>query len=235
MIVDNLHRLYPGMEVDAASTFRVTRSAELLLDARAAWRTCWQAVEEEVRRRRSRPVVRVEVEDSMMPRLRALLLRELRHDTPEQAWPLGDEDVYDVEGLIDLRGLRELASLEIERGHWPPEAPRAPLDPRRCRSWTCCAARGAGGVPARLVRGHRRALRAGGGGGPRRGGGEAGALPHQQRARASWRRCGAPARGGKQVVALVELTARFDEERNIEWARYLRYRRRSTWCTGCRG
>jgi polyphosphate kinase len=219
VIVDNLHRLYPGMEVDAASTFRVTRSAELLLDETRVV-DLLEAVEEEVHRRRSRPVVRVEVEDSMTPRLRALLLRELRHDTPEQASPLGDEDVYEVEGLIDLRGVRELASLEID-AHWPADAPREPLDPavpivgvlrRRevlvefprdsfeatVERFVLEAAEDPDVVAVKLAlyRTNRRS-----------------------RIVEALRRASS---GGKQVVALVELTARFDEERNIEWARYLR-------------
>ncbi|MFL5382532.1 MAG: polyphosphate kinase 1 [Longimicrobiaceae bacterium] len=219
VIVDNLHRLYPGMEVDAASTFRVTRSAELLLD-RTRVVDLLEAVEEEVQRRRSRPVVRVEVEDSMTERLRALLLRELRLDTPEQAWPLGDEDVYEVEGLIDLRGLRELASLEVKGGHWPAEPPREPLDPKAIvdvlrrrevlvefprdsfeatvERFVLEAAEDPDVVAVKLAlyRTNRRSR----------------IVEALQRASS----------GGKQVVALVELTARFDEERNIEWARYLR-------------
>ena len=220
VIVDNLHRLYPGMEVDAASTFRVTRSAELLLEDTGV-ADLLAAVEEEVRRRRSRPVVRVEVEDSMVPRLRALLLRELRHDTPEQAWPLGDEDVYEVEGLIDLRGLRELASLELKRAHWKPEEPAAPLDPAvpmvevlresevlvefprdsfeaTVERFVLEAAEDPDVVAVKLAlyRTNKRS-----------------------RIVEALRRASS---GGKQVVALVELTARFDEERNIEWARYLR-------------
>lgn len=220
VIVDNLHRLYPGMEVEAACTFRVTRSAELTLD-RTRVVDLLQAVEEEVRRRRSRPVVRVEVEDSMTPRLRALLLRELRHDTPEQAWPLGDEDVYEVEGLIDLRGLRELASLEMKGAHWPAEEPREPLDPKvpivdvlrrrevlvefprdsfeaTVERFVVEAAEDPDVVAVKLAlyRTNRRS-----------------------RIVEALRRASSE---GKQVVALVELTARFDEERNIEWARYLR-------------
>jgi polyphosphate kinase len=220
VIVDNLHRLYPGMEVDAASTFRVTRSAELLLDGTRVV-DLLEAVEEEVQRRRSRPVVRVEVEDSMTPRLRELLLRELRLDTPEQAWPLGDEDVYEVEGLIDLRGLRELASLELKGGHWPAEEPHEPLDPKMpivqvlrrrevlvefprdsfeatVERFVLEAAEDPDVVAVKLAlyRTNRRS-----------------------RIVEALRRASS---GGKQVVALVELTARFDEARNIEWARYLR-------------
>ena len=220
VIVDNLHRLYPGMEVDAASTFRVTRSAELLLDQNRVV-DLLEAVEEEVQRRRSRPVVRVEVEDAMTPRLRELLLRELRLDTPEQAWPLGDEDVYEVEGLIDLRGLRELASLEMKGAHWPAEEPREPLDPKvpivqvlrrrevlvefprdsfeaTVERFVLEAAEDPDVVAVKLAlyRTNRRS-----------------------RIVEALRRASS---GGKQVVALVELTARFDEARNIEWARYLR-------------
>ncbi|MFL5542520.1 MAG: CYTH domain-containing protein, partial [Longimicrobiaceae bacterium] len=47
VIIENLHRLYPGMEVDSASTFRVTRSAELQLEA-SQLADLLQAVEEEV-------------------------------------------------------------------------------------------------------------------------------------------------------------------------------------------
>jgi polyphosphate kinase len=220
VIVENLHRLYPGMEVDMASTFRVTRSAELHLEP-AQVADLLQAVEDEVRRRRFRPVVRVEVEDAMPERLRETLLRELRHEAPDRAWPLGDEDVYGVEGLIDLRGLRELASLDVDDAHWPPEEPREPLNPdvpivdllrerevlvefpwdsfeATVERFVLEAAEDPDVVAVKLAlyRTNRKsriveALR-----------------------RASSR--------GKQVVALVELTARFDEESNIQWARHLR-------------
>jgi polyphosphate kinase len=220
VIVDNLHRLYPGMEVESASSFRVTRSAELQIEPTHA-ADLLQAVEEEVRRRRFRPVVRVEVDDTMPERLRDLLLRELRHEAPDQAWPLSDEDLYGVEGLIDLRGLRELASVERKGLHWKPEDPHEPLDPSvplvdvlrerellvefprdsfqaTVERFVLEAAEDPDVVAVKLAlyRTNRKsriveALR-----------------------RASSR--------GKQVVALVELTARFDEERNIAWARYLR-------------
>jgi len=220
VIIENLHRLYPGMEVDSASTFRVTRSAEVQLEpGRVA--DLLQAVEEEVRRRRFRPVVRVEVEDAMRGRLRETLLRELRHEAPDRAWPLGDEDVYGVEGLIDLRGLRELASLEIPGAHWPPEEAHERLDPD---------------VPIARVLREREVLVEF----PRdsfeatveRFVLEAAEDPDVVAVKLALYRTNRKSRvvealrrassRGKQVVALVELTARFDEERNIEWARYLR-------------
>ncbi|HEX8693932.1 MAG TPA: polyphosphate kinase 1 [Longimicrobium sp.] len=220
VIIANLHRLYPGMEVEGACTFRVTRSAELHLDhSRTA--DLLQAVEEEVRRRRFRPVVRVEVEDCMPGRLRALLLRELQYEAPDQAVALGEEDVYEVEWLIDLRGVRELASLEAPDLRFPPEEPAEPLDP---------------GVPIVdvlrerevLVRFPRDSFEAT----VERFVLEAADDPdvtaiklalyrtnRRSRLVEAMRRASAR---GKQVVALVELTARFDEERNVEWARYLR-------------
>lgn len=220
VIVENLHRLYPGMEVESAATFRLTRSAEVQID-RTRFADLLQAVEEEVRRRRSRPVVRVEVEDTVDPRLRELLLRELRHESPDQAWPLGEEDVYEVEGLIDLRGLRELATVELRGAHWPADEPRDPLgeavpivDVLREREvmvefprdsfeatverFVVEAAEDPDVVAIKLAlyRTNRRSR-----------------IVEALRSASS---------RGKQVVALVELTARFDEERNIEWARYLR-------------
>ncbi|HEX8244184.1 MAG TPA: polyphosphate kinase 1, partial [Longimicrobium sp.] len=220
VIIDNLHRLYPGMEVDSASTFRVTRSAELHLEP-AQLADLLQAVEEEVRRRRFRPVVRVEVEDAMPERLRETLLRELRHEAPDRAWELDDEDVYGVEGLIDLRGLRELAALEIDGGHWPPEEPPEPLDP---------ATRMVDVLRERevLVEFPRQSFEAT----VERFVLEAAEDPDVVAIKLALYRTNRKSRivealrrassRGKQVVALVELTARFDEERNIEWARHLR-------------
>jgi polyphosphate kinase len=163
----------------------------------------------------------VEVEDAMVPRLRSLLLRELRHDTPEQVWPLGDEDVYEVEGLIDLRGLRELASLELDDARWEPEVPRAPLDP----AVPMVEALRRGEVLVEFPRDSFEAT-------VERFVVEAAEDPDVVAVKLALYRTNRRSRivealrqassEGKQVVALVELTARFDEERNIEWARYLR-------------
>ncbi|HEX2202085.1 MAG TPA: polyphosphate kinase 1, partial [Longimicrobium sp.] len=221
IILDNLPRLYPGMEVESACTFRVTRSAELTIE-RAGAADLLEAVEEQVRRRRFRPVVRVEVEDAMPARLRDLLLRELRYEAPEDAPGLSDEDVFEVPRLIDLRGMRELASA-AGRGDlgYPPEEPREVLDPERpvfdalqerevlvyfpLHSFEATVERfvleaaddpDVVAIKLALYRTNRRS-----------------------RIVEAMRRASAR---GKQVVALVELTARFDEQRNVEWARYLR-------------
>ncbi|HYJ79832.1 MAG TPA: polyphosphate kinase 1 [Longimicrobiaceae bacterium] len=216
----NLHRLYPGTDVDAACTFRVTRSAELHLE-RSHVGDLLQAVEDEVQRRRFRPVVRLEVERGMPARLRAVLLRELQHEAPDRTVELGEEDLYPVERLIDLRGVRELAALPVPELRFAPEGPERPLDPEvpimaalREREVLVHFPRDSFedtverlvleaaddpevvAIKLALYRTNRRS-----------------------RLVESMRRASAR---GKQVVALVELTARFDEERNIEWARYLR-------------
>ncbi len=219
LVRESLPRLYPGLELGSACTFRVTRSAELHL--RGVVGDLLRAVEEEVRQRRFRPVVRLEVEHDMPPRVREVLLRELRHEAPERAESLGEEDIYSVPGLIDLRGLRELSALDVPGGRWPEEQPADPLDPDRpifsqlrerevlvyfpFHSFEATVERfvveaaddpDVLAIKLALYRTNRKS-----------------------RIVEALRRASAR---GKQVVALVELTARFDEEANIEWARRLR-------------
>ncbi|MDB4948575.1 MAG: Polyphosphate kinase [Gemmatimonadetes bacterium] len=215
-----LGELYPGLEVEGAWTFRVTRSAELELDPRRAT-DLLSAVEEQVRRRPFQPVVRLEVERDMPGRVRRLLLRELQFEDGRGAATLGEADVYVADWLIDLRGLREIADLPGEGVHYPPAAASVPLDPERSifevlrerevlvhfpfDSFEASVERfvleaaddpDVVSIKLALYRTDRRS-----------------------RIVEALRRASAR---GKQVVALVELTARFDEQRNIEWARYLR-------------
>ena len=61
------------------------------------------AIEEELRRRRFGEAVRLEVERSMPPDTRLLLLRGLG---------LADADCYEIRGMLDLTGLRQLTELD---------------------------------------------------------------------------------------------------------------------------
>lgn len=221
VILDNLSRLYAGMEIESACTFRVTRSAETSIEGARAG-DLLEAVEEEVRRRRFRPVVRVEVEDAMPDRLRALLLRELRYEAPEDAPGLSGEDVFEVPRLIDLRGMRELASA-VDRPAlgYPPEEPREILDPDRSvfdilREREVLVAFPLHSFEATVERFVLEAAED-----PDVVAIKLALYRTNKRSRIVEAMRRASARG-KQVVALVELTARFDEQRNIEWARYLR-------------
>jgi polyphosphate kinase len=215
--------LYPGMDVDTACTFRVTRSAELHLD-RAQVEDLLHAVEEQVRKRRFRPVVRLEVEREMPEQVVDMLLRELQYEVPGQVAALGEEDVYPVDGLVDLRGLRELGDVEAEPAElaYPPAPPaHEPLDPERgifdqLRERPVLVS-----FPRDSFRGTVERLVI-----------EAADDPDVVSIKLALYRTNSRSRivealsraaaAGKQVVALVELTARFDELSNIQWARHLR-------------
>ena len=82
------------MEVLDHSLFRVTRDTDYDVSDEAD--DLLQAVEEELRRRRFGEVVRLEVESGMSPRLREPLVAALGID---------DDEVYEVEGLLDLSDL----------------------------------------------------------------------------------------------------------------------------------
>ena len=220
VILENFERLYPGMEVEAACTFRVTRSAELHLETRRGG-DLLHAVEEEVRRRRFRPVVRLEVEGCMPDRLRDLLLGELQFEAPDKALSLTDEDVYEVEWLIDLTGLKELASLPGAALHWPPAEPRQPLAPERPIVEQLQAREVLVSFPEDSFEATVERFVIEAAEDPRVVAIKLALYRTNRKSRIVEALRRASARG-KQVVALVELTARFDEQRNIEWARHLR-------------
>jgi polyphosphate kinase len=113
IIARHLDSLFPGMEILSYDTFRVTRDADFEVSDEAD--DLLEAVEDELRRRRFGEVVRLEVGASMDPAMRTRLIE----------W-LGVEDVqvYDVEGLLDLSDLWEIAGLEghsdIRQVPWTP-------------------------------------------------------------------------------------------------------------------
>ena len=88
VIAANLGRLFPGMRVLERHVFRVTRNADLEVDDDGA-EDLLEALEEEIRRRRSSPAVRLEIEEGMPPEMRNLLARELQ---------IGPADIYTVPG-----------------------------------------------------------------------------------------------------------------------------------------
>jgi polyphosphate kinase len=91
VIAANLASLFPGMEVTDYAFFRVTRDTDYDVSDEAD--DLLQAVEEELRRRRFGEVVRLEVEESMSPRLR---------DQLKTALKIEDRQLYEVDGLIDM-------------------------------------------------------------------------------------------------------------------------------------
>ena len=113
VIADNLDALFPGMEIISYDLFRVTRDADFEVSDEAD--DLLQAVEDELRRRRFGEVVRLEVGAAMDPALRSRLVEWLEVD---------DAQVYDVEGMLDLGDLWELAGID---GH--PELRQQPWTP----------------------------------------------------------------------------------------------------------
>jgi polyphosphate kinase len=112
-IAANLDALFPGTEVVDHGYFRVTRDADFNVSDEAD--DLLQAVQDEIRRRRFGEVVRLEVAAGMNPKLREQLIGALR---------LEDREVYDVDGLIDLGDLGDIAGApspsELRYPSWTP-------------------------------------------------------------------------------------------------------------------
>ncbi len=100
LIAGNLDELFPGMEVLQHGVFRVTRDADFEISDEAD--DLLQAVEQELRRRRFGEVVRLELGAGITPELRARLCEALE---------VGDDQIYDLDGRLDLEDLWELLRL----------------------------------------------------------------------------------------------------------------------------
>ena len=219
VIRENLADMYPGRRVEAAHCFRVTRSGDLELDEEHA-DDLLQAVEEEAKRRPFAGVVRLEMERSMPRELCDLLQRELRMVSAGRSSTPGAGGIYEVEGLLDLSALGEIASIDLAElqfpeyaGKWTVGDDQSIFDVMRERD---------------LLVHHpydtfehstQRLFEA------------AASDPDVEAVKLTLYRAGGrspvvealikAAKAGKQVDVFVELKARFDEQRNIEWVRKL--------------
>lgn len=213
----NLDLLYPSSVVEQAYAFRVTRGADLEIDEEQS-SSLLHAVEEASRRRFEQPVVRVEVERAMPAVLRDIVLRELRREHGGAA--LDVEDVYEVDGPLDLSALADLPISSSPALEYPAFRGTDPI--ARDRSiWSVLEERDRlfhhpfDDYDATVLRFFR----------------EAAADPHVTAIKMTVYRAGErspiiaaladAAVAGKDVVVFVELKARFDEERNIAWAKRL--------------
>ncbi len=118
LIAGHLGSLFPGMQVIEHSLFRVTRDTDYDVSDEAD--DVLQAVEEELRRRRFGELVRLEVDAAMSPRLRDQLVSALG---------VSDDEVYDVDGLLDLSDLWDLVGLTGHKELRDP--PFTPVTPPR--------------------------------------------------------------------------------------------------------
>ncbi len=217
VIAAHLDRLFPGMEVVESCVFRVTRNADLTLEEEEA-EDLLAAIEMELRRRRFGKAVRLQVSDDISADSLGLIREELE---------LEEDDVVAHAAPLDLGGL--FAVYEVDRGELKYED-FVPVTQRRLCPDEDDEVRDIFGVISSgdVLLHHpydsfgssveefiRQAATD-----PRvltikltlyRTSGDSPIIAALIRA----------AEEGKQVAALVELKARFDEERNIEWARRL--------------
>ncbi len=114
----NLPDLYPGRDVAGVHPFRLTRAADFELDEQAT-ADLVHAVEEGVRRRPLGAVVRMEVDRRMPRTVRDLLLQELQFEAVDEARALGAGDMFDIDGMLDLGCLSEIASLPLPAIRYP--------------------------------------------------------------------------------------------------------------------
>ena len=217
LIEANLDTLFTGMEVLEHHLFRVTRNADLAIEEDEA-DDLLLAIEEELRRRRFGEAVRLEVERSMPAATRALLLRGLG---------LTEADCYDVSGMLDLTGLWAIAELDrpdLKVADWTPVTPPRLMPPDEDEPADVFAAIRAGDI---LVHHPYESFNLSVERFINQAADDPDVLSIKQ---TLYRTTGdspilqaliRAAERGKQVVVLVEIKARFDEEANIVWARKL--------------
>lgn len=213
VIRHNLELLFPEMEVAHAMAFRVTRNADIERDEEDA-DDLLELIEEEIRRRRFEKVVRLEHERDADPELVRYLMRQL---------DLTLDDVYPLAGELDYTTLFPIADLplpSLRHAPWTPVVPPALADERRdlfslIRGGDLLVHHPYEDFTASVERFIRTAAED-----PKvlaikmtlyRTGDESPFIRALMRA----------AEDGKQVVCLVELKARFDEERNLYWAQLM--------------
>jgi polyphosphate kinase len=211
VIAANLDRLFPGMEIVSHHAFRVTRDADVEVEEDEA-EDLLEAIQSVLRRRRrGASPVRLEVDEAMSPEVLELLRREL---------DLREDEVYVTPGLIDLTALWALVRLdrpELKHAPWVPVTqPRLASGPdlfRVLRSGDVLVHHPydsfASSIEAFVEQAaHDPAVLAIKQTLYRTSSQESPIIRALIRA----------AELGKQVVALVELKARFDEEANITYA-----------------
>ncbi len=219
VIAAHLDQLFPGMEVVGHHAFRVTRNEDLEVEEDDA-ENLLKALERELLRRRFGPAVRLELEASIDPHVRELLVSELG---------VSEQEVVCLEGPLDLRGLHAVADLERAELAYDAFVPSTHSDLAEVESASPVDMFGA--LAERDVLLHhpydsfatsvQRFIE------------QAAADPQVLAIKQTLYRTSGDspiidalvdaAEAGKQVLVLVEIKARFDEQANIAWARKLEH------------
>jgi polyphosphate kinase len=212
IIHTHVNDLFPGMEVNGCYQFRVTRNSELFVDDEEV-DDLLRAVEGELVSRRYGDAVRLEVADNCPPEMATYLM---------QRFTLGADDLYSVNGPVNLNRLQALHDL-VDRPDLKYPAFLPGLPPRLTHSKSLFDTLRAGDILlhhpfesfAPVVDFVRQAA----------------ADPQVLAIKQTLYRTGAKsaivdalveaARAGKEVTVVIELRARFDEEANISLATLL--------------
>lgn len=206
----NLEDLFPDAEVKDVMPFRITRNADLEHDEEDA-EDLLELISEEIRQRRFADVVRLEHGKNSNPWMIQFLKDELE---------LEDEHIYQVKGLLDYTSLKPIAALNIPHlryKHWEPQTPQPLMEPSASifeviKRQDLFVHHPYESFPASVERFVAQSARD----------------PNVLAIKMTLYRMGdantmiqeliKAAELGKQVVCIVELKARFDEQRNINWA-----------------
>ena len=116
VIRGNLHKLYCGMEISGITVMRLTRDAEVELNEELA-KDFRALVKEEIRQRRYEPVVRLEFGPGADPGIRELLCERFKLD---------EIDLYDMPESVDYSPLFELLALPLPTLRDPEWTPLPP-------------------------------------------------------------------------------------------------------------
>ena len=212
VIREHLPQLFPGHRLLECAVIRLARDAELDLDDEGG-RTYLEQVEREVRRRRRGEIVRLEVEASTSDDLLALLCERLEISADVVSRVPGPLDLRVLMPLTEIAGFDDLRDPPLQAVDVLSAAPHQDLfailderdvllhHPYDCYDPVIALLTQAAQDPDVLA--IKQTLYRTSVGSP--------IIAGLQRA----------AEANKQVTVLVELTARFDEERNIGWARAL--------------
>jgi len=114
VICQNLDMLFPGMRVLSSAFFRVTRNSNTEKNEEQA-DDLLAMIESELQERKFAPIVRLEVMKGMDTAHRGMLAAEL--DLNETA------DVFEVDGMMAMRDLMQVATLDYPELRDPPHAP----------------------------------------------------------------------------------------------------------------
>jgi polyphosphate kinase len=217
VIIANLHQLFPGMEIEDYYTFRITRNADLELEEEES-ENILESMEQELLRRKFGPPVRLEVASDIKSDLVDRLKSELS---------IREGDISRYREPLDLTGLNRIADLDRPELKFVPFRNQVAqelreIDPESNEDFFAAIRKGEillhhpyDSFNSSVVRFL-----------------EAAASDPQVLAikQTLYRTSGdspivdaliEAAEAGKQVLAVIEIRARFDEQANVRWARKL--------------